>query len=190
MVPPPMPTMELKKPMDVPIIDCPNLPGSCWNNADLPVLSNMFRAERVAIIPNRTVSQVPSTFVTSKLPASTPLRINGDQRLSRSKLTLPFLWCDRMELRDVGTMVASDVAVATSMAVSADTPKLWNKKNSTGTMTMPPPTPSKPARIPAKIPVAISPRIVVGWLVINSMMFIYSLDLGRGGEVLFYCLFN
>ena len=77
-----------------------------------------------------------------------------------------------MELIEVGIIVARDVAVATSIADSADVPKLWNKKNNTGTMTMPPPTPNKPAKMPAKTPVAANPIIVAGWLIINSMILI------------------
>ena len=60
-VPPPMPIMELKKPMHEPMIDCPAVLGSWWNIADLPVLNNMFSADKVAMNPKSTVSQVPST---------------------------------------------------------------------------------------------------------------------------------
>ena len=75
-----------------------------------------------------------------------------------------------MELTDVGTMVAKEVAVAISMADSGDTPKLWKRKKSTGTMTIPPPTPSRPARIPAKTPVATKAKKVGKLLAINSMI--------------------
>ena len=70
-------------------------------------------------------------------------------------------------------MVASEVAVATSIAVSGDTPKLWNKKNNTGTMTIPPPTPNKPAKIPANTPVATKAKIVGILFVINSIIIIH-----------------
>ena len=60
----------------------------------------------------------------------------------------------------MGIIVARDVAVATTIAVSEDIPKLWNRKNKTGTITIPPPTPSRPARVPANIPVAISAKKV------------------------------
>jgi hypothetical protein len=69
-------------------------------------------------------------------------------------------------------MVASEVAVATSIADSDDTPKLWNKKNSTGTMTIPPPTPNRPAKIPANIPVPTNAKKVGILFVINSMILI------------------
>jgi len=81
------------------------------------------------------------------------------------------LW-ERIELIDVGTMVANEVAVATSIADSGDTPKLWNKKNSTGTITIPPPTPNKPAKTPANTPVASNAKSVGILFVINSMIFI------------------
>lgn len=171
-VPPPMPIIELKRPMHEPIIDCPALLGSCLNIDDLPVLNNMFRADKLATNPNRTVNQVPSTLVTNKLPTRTPMRINGAQLFSKRKSTLPLFVCERMELIDVGTIVAREVAVATSMADSGDAPKLWKRKNNTGTMTIPPPTPSNPARIPAKIPVATKLKKVGKFVVMNSMIVI------------------
>ena len=81
---------------------------------------------------------MPSIRVTNQLPIKTPTKINAAQLLSNSRSTLPLLWCERIELIDVGIIVASDVAVAITIEDSADTPKLWNKKKSTGTITMPP----------------------------------------------------
>ena len=69
-------------------------------------------------------------------------------------------------------MVAIEVAVATSIADPGDTPKLWNKKNSTGTITIPPPTPNKPAKMPANTPVASNAKMVEILIVINSMILI------------------
>ena len=48
------------------------------------------------------------------------------------------------------------VAVAIAIADAALTPNPCSKKYKTGTMTIPPPTPSNPARTPAKTPVAIN----------------------------------
>jgi hypothetical protein len=71
-------------------------------------------------------------------------------------------------------MVANEVAVATSIADSADTPNLWNMKNSIGTMTIPPPTPNKPAKIPPNMPVVSNAKMARILVVINSMIFIHS----------------
>ena len=70
----------------------------------------------------------------------------------------------------MGMIVAREVAVATSIADSGDTPKLWKRKKSTGTMTIPPPTPSNPARIPAKIPVTTKPTKVGKSADVTSMI--------------------
>ena len=72
---------------------------------------------------------------------------------------------------EVGTIVASDVVVATTIAVSGDTPKFWNRKNKTGTMTMPPPTPNSPAKVPAKAPTAIKANRVRKLSTRNEMRF-------------------
>ena len=76
--------------MDVPIIVCPVAPGNFWYSADLPVLNNIFNADKTAITPKSSVSILPSTRVTNQLPTNTPIRINTAQRLSRTKSTLPF----------------------------------------------------------------------------------------------------
>ena len=81
-VPPPIPIMELKKPIHEPIMDWPTVFGSWVISADLPVLNSMFSADKLAINPNNIVNQVPSTSVTSQLPANTPMRMNGAKRLS------------------------------------------------------------------------------------------------------------
>src|SRR5689334_15543135 len=60
---------------------------------------------------------------------------------------------------EVGMMAASDVATATCMRYSSGTPAKRNEYSSTGTVTMPPPTPSMPAAKPAKTPEAASTRI-------------------------------
>ena len=49
-------------------------------------------------------------------------------------------------------MAASDVATATCMRYSSGTPAKRSEYSSTGTVTMPPPTPSSPAAKPASSP--------------------------------------
>ena len=49
-------------------------------------------------------------------------------------------------------MVAKEVPIAICVNVSAENPWASNTKTSTGTTTMPPPTPNRPAVKPANIP--------------------------------------
>ena len=170
MVPPPIPTIELKKPIEIPIRHWPALWGNSLKRAALPVLKSILSEAKVAMTPNKIVNHLPSTLVTIQLPAKTPRKIKPAQRLRREKSTFPFFLCERMELREVGIIVAREVAVAIDIAESAETPKLWKRKNKTGTITIPPPTPNSPASIPAKTPVVANARIVGVLLVINSMM--------------------
>ena len=66
----------------------------------------------------------------------------------------PFARCLRAETMEVGTMVASEVPTASFIWTASGMPKSGKTLNSTGTMTMPPPTPSSPARVPETRPVA------------------------------------
>ena len=66
----------------------------------------------------------------------------------------PFARCLRAETMEVGTMVASEVPTASFIWIASGMPKSGKTLNSTGTMTMPPPTPSSPARVPEMVPVA------------------------------------
>ena len=68
------------------------------------------------------------------------------------RVTAPRAWCERAELMDVGMMAASEVATAMCMRHSSGTPANRRKYSSTGTVTMPPPTPSSPATNPATTP--------------------------------------
>src|SRR5262245_56276982 len=85
------------------------------------------------------------------------------QLFASCQSTAPREWCVRAELIEVGMMAASDVATATCMRYSSGTPTKRSEYSSTGTVTMPPPTPSIPAAKPATTPdsarIAISGRI-------------------------------
>ena len=54
---------------------------------------------------------------------------------------------------DVGTIVARDVATAICIDNIGSILKKGANQNSTGTMTIPPPTPNSPAKTPAAAPV-------------------------------------
>jgi len=56
-------------------------------------------------------------------------------------------------------IVARDVATAMCIRTEASTPTMARAASSAGTMTMPPPMPSKPARTPATAPVRIMATI-------------------------------
>ena len=51
-------------------------------------------------------------------------------------------------------MVASEVATATFICTASGMPKSGKTLKSSGTITMPPPTPSRPASVPETKPVA------------------------------------
>jgi hypothetical protein len=59
-----MPTIELNKPMELAITDCPLEPGKLCAMVVLWLRNSILSAERVAITPNRMLSQRPSTLVT------------------------------------------------------------------------------------------------------------------------------
>lgn len=64
-----------------------------------------------------------------------------------------FAWCDLADITDVGMIVASDVPTAKCMRMAGSTSKKEKMWKRTGTMTIPPPTPSRPAINPAITPV-------------------------------------
>ena len=67
---------------------------------------------------------------------------------------------------EVITIVASEVPTARCMTTDSSMPSLRNSQTSTGTITRPPPTPSRPAMTPATRPVsryaASSSNVVTG----------------------------
>src|SRR5699024_4455845 len=78
--------------------------------------------------------------------------IHGAQLRSSAVSTEPrFMWA-RVDVVAVTTIVDSDVPTAKCMLTALSTPISVNSVYKTGTMTMPPPTPSKPASIPVKTP--------------------------------------
>ena len=66
--------------------------------------------------------------------------------------TAPRAWCARRLEIEVNTMVAIEVAMAIFTASAGSTPRRDSMKVTKGTIIMPPPTPSRPARKPTTPP--------------------------------------
>jgi hypothetical protein len=100
---------------------------------------------------------------TPKLPIMLPNTMPGAKPLTKSHRTAPRLWWARTLETEVKMMVAIDVAMAILTARSASTPRCESMKVMKGTITMPPPMPSRPAKKPVQIPSVASSRISWGW---------------------------
>ncbi|MNR15483.1 hypothetical protein D3C85_1320200 [compost metagenome] len=102
-------------------------------------------------------------------PAMAPRKMATLQRFSWAMSTAPLAWCARDEEMAVGMIVASEVATATCIRTEESTPIHVSTRSSTGTMTMPPPTPSSPARRPPTAPVSsiIAASVSRSWLMMS-----------------------
>ena len=88
-----------------------------------------------------------------------PTTMPGARRLTMSQRTAPRLWCARTLERDVKMIVAMDVAMAIFTDRSGETPRLARMMVMNGTISMPPPMPSRPARKPVPTPSTASSTI-------------------------------
>ena len=89
----------------------------------------------------------------------------GASERTMSQRTAPRLWWARTLESEVNTMVAMDVAMATLTATSACTPRELNMAVRNGTITMPPPMPSNPAKKPEPSPKASNSTTNTGSIV-------------------------
>ena len=90
--------------------------------------------------------------VATKPPTKVPTRMPGVMLRKMSQCTAPrALWARALEM-EVIMMLASEVPRAICWTYSGGTPCPGKIATSMGTMTMPPPTPSSPARTPATAP--------------------------------------
>ena len=96
--------------------------------------------------------------------------------MTMSQRTAPRLWCARTLETEVNTMVAIDVAMAILTARSGGTPRADMMSVMKGTISMPPPMPSNPARKPVPSPSATNSTINKG----SSSMATAVLGQGRG----------
>ncbi len=99
-----------------------------------------------------------SSANTPRLPAMLPITMPGASRLTMSQRTAPRLWCARTLDTDVKMMVAMEVAIAIFTASSGPRPRWPRIRVMKGTMIIPPPMPSSPARKPVARPSATSSR--------------------------------
>jgi len=153
-VPPPIPIIAEKPPTNMPISALIGFLGkdSAMCQSFLP--NAICRATKLATTANTPVKAGPRTYPAMDVPRITPTRMNGPHCFSRSTSTAPLRQWLRVELTEVAMMVAKDVPTATCMRTASSRPMVVNRWNSTGTMTMPPPTPSNPAARPPAAPAA------------------------------------
>ena len=111
-------------------------------------------AASAATTPNTAASVASATLAANRLPASAPASMPGLQARTVAQSIAPRAAWARDEEMAVGMMVASEVATAMCIDQCAVTPELRSTVSRTGTNTMPPPTPSRPASTPAKSAVA------------------------------------
>jgi hypothetical protein len=91
-----------------------------------------------------------------------PMTMPGASRLTMSQRTAPRLWWARTLEMDVKMMVAMEVAIAILTARSGPTPRADMMMVMNGTISMPPPMPSSPARKPVPMPSRASSRMSRG----------------------------
>jgi len=121
---------------------------------------NICVAEKPTNKPKKIANGAPLSMAkTPTLAMALPSTMPGAKPLTKSQRTAPRLWWARTLEMDVKMMVAMEVAIAILTARSALTPLLDKRMVRKGTMIMPPPMPSKPARKPVQMPSVASSRI-------------------------------
>ena len=152
-----MPISEENRPITKAIARFTQLFFGSWSLITSVFGIAMFTDTASAMMPKMNSRPSPSMTFDRPPPRSAPTATAGPHSFSRPISTAPRLLWARIEEIEVGMIVTSDVATAIGMAIAGSKCSVVMIQNSTGTMTMPPPTPSSPARIPATTPVAISP---------------------------------
>jgi hypothetical protein len=100
---------------------------------------------------DRSADDMPATTCG---PASDPTMIPGARAATTGQRIARWRWCSRIDASEVKRIVA--VAVATAMCTTCSGAKPCRAKTNvrSGTIVMPPPRPSKPARKPTIAPSA------------------------------------
>ena len=120
-------------------------------------------AEKPTKAANSSASHEPLRMAnTPRLARAAPRTMPGASLRAMSQRTAPRLWCARTLETEVKMMVAMDVAMAALTARSGAMPRLVRMAVMNGTMIMPPPMPSRPARKPVHRPRAASSTIRSG----------------------------
>ena len=160
--PPPAPTRPDKKPITPPAPSSPPIPGTCRAAAGF-LSKNIWVAEKETNAAKNRASHAPlSSAKTPKLATALPITMPGASPLTKSHRTAPRRWCARTLEIDVKMMVAMEVAIAILTARSGPTPRPDKMTVMNGTITMPPPMPSNPAKNPVPKPSRASSTISRG----------------------------
>ena len=118
---------------------------------------NMFKATIKAINANTYLSSFALKNFPENPPKRAPKNIPNPHFFNTSISIDPLLWCALAEAIEVGIIVIKDEPMAICINISSGKFKEVNIQNKIGTITIPPPTPNKPAINPATIPVLIRP---------------------------------
>ena len=159
---PPAPTSPDSKPMAPPAAVAPSGPG-IWRLGWGLRLISICVAEKPVKAAKPSASAVPLSTANSPAPASRPpSRMPGASRATRSQRTAPRRWWARTLAIEVNRIVAIEVAMAIFTASAPSTPRLVKITVRKGTINMPPPMPSKPARKPVQAPSSSNSSTRVG----------------------------
>ena len=120
-------------------------------------------AEKHTNSANSRPSVAPLSSANSPAPDNRPpATMPGASLRTRSQRTAPRWWCARTLATLVNRMVAMAVATAIFSARPGSTPRLLKITLRKGTISMPPPMPSRPARKPVQQPSNSSSSTRVG----------------------------
>ncbi len=121
-VPPPMPIVADRPPIDAAIAFWPQRPGSPSRKIFPPGKATIWAATISATTPNTPASKRPSTDAAKSVPSAAPIIPGTIQRLSIASSSEPLARCARADSTDVGTIVASDVATAICIRIASSMP--------------------------------------------------------------------
>ena len=148
---PPAPTRDDRLPIKPPTLNIPAKPGSTRLGLGLR-FKNICVAEKATKTAKSTLKILPGSATASCAPINEPNKIPGASAMATGHSTAPRLWCAQTDEIEVKQMVANEVATAIFTMCSVGKPLLVNMKVMKGTINMPPPMPSKPAKKPVHRP--------------------------------------
>ena len=153
-LPPAIPAKPAMRPAIAPIKELPKYPGKVRFGSGFQFVSIMMEINPIKMPKNQR--KIPGGRFGAMYPAEKlPTRRKGRSLQTMFQLTLcALIWVKAAEA-EVKTIQDRDVAIATSIATSGEySPVKVYKKYSIGTMTTPPPIPSRPPRKPLNKPKA------------------------------------
>ena len=148
---PPAPTMLEMSPMPPPTSARPALPGSSRVGLGLRS-TRMLVAATATNKPKNADSSAEDMPPTICGPASDPTMMPGARAATTGQRIARCRWCSRIDASDVKRIVAVAVATAMCTTCSGAKPCRANTNVRSGTIVMPPPSPSSPARNPTIAP--------------------------------------